>query len=260
MCSILWCILYTWEALGCMFSNLSLDSWIGNKGEKERWKEVALHPRNLSQESRGSLSISFAFLAFGGCGLLYQIGLTDFGNWSDQFWWNRSDRFWKPAWLVCAQSWHLFRGVCICAGGALVCLGGLCSLLEHSFVSDVSSHCPCLRGPRLVFFKWSCSSPFFGFRSLVGVSFYSFLFFFPFLWLSNVCVVDALIKGEIEDHVWFEDRWMVASWCDEWLTTLWTDSWLSITGAGCGLTLVGAGEKQAGKVVVGEASKCGEDK
>jgi hypothetical protein len=20
--------------------------------------------------------------------------------------------------------------------------------------------------------------------------------------------------------VWFEDRWMVASWCDEWLTTL----------------------------------------
>jgi hypothetical protein len=22
-----------------------------------------------------------------------------------------------------------------------------------------------------------------------------------------------------EDHVWFEDRWMVASLCDEWLTT-----------------------------------------
>jgi hypothetical protein len=32
-------------------------------------------------------------------------------------------------------------------------IGGLCSLLEHSFVSDVSSRCPCLRGPRLVFFK-----------------------------------------------------------------------------------------------------------
>jgi hypothetical protein len=40
-----------------------------------------------------------------------------------------------------------------CAGGALVCFGGLCSLLEHGFVSDVSSRCPCLRGPRLVFFK-----------------------------------------------------------------------------------------------------------
>jgi hypothetical protein len=20
---------------------------------------------------------------------------------------------------------------------------------------------------------------------------------------------------EVEDHVWFEDRWMVASWCDK---------------------------------------------
>jgi hypothetical protein len=25
---------------------------------------------------------------------------------------------------------------------------------------------------------------------------------------------------ESEDHVWFEDRWMVASWCEEWLTTV----------------------------------------
>jgi hypothetical protein len=32
------------------------------------------------------------------------------------------------------------------------------------------------------------------------------------LWFG---VVNALIKGEIEDHVWFEDRWMVASLCDE---------------------------------------------
>jgi hypothetical protein len=31
--------------------------------------------------------------------------------------------------------------------------GGLCFLLEHDFVLDVSSHCPCLRDPRLVFFK-----------------------------------------------------------------------------------------------------------
>jgi hypothetical protein len=55
----------------------------------------------------------------------------------------------------------------------------------------------------------------FGFRSLVGVSFYSFLFISFFLMLLFVGVVNALIKGEIEDHVWFEDRWMVASWCDE---------------------------------------------
>jgi hypothetical protein len=40
-----------------------------------------------------------------------------------------------------------------------------------------------------------------------------------------MCFVNALIKGEIEDHVWFGDRCMVSSWCDERLTTL------------CGLTL-----------------------
>jgi hypothetical protein len=39
-----------------------------------------------------------------------------------------------------------------------------------------------------------------------------------------------------------------------------TDSLLSIAGAGCGLIGVGAGEEQARKVVVGEASSCGEDK
>jgi hypothetical protein len=38
--------------------------------------------------------------------------------------------------------------------------------------------------------------------------------------LLYVGVVNALIKGEIEDHVWFEDQWMVASLCDERLTTL----------------------------------------
>jgi hypothetical protein len=52
-------------------------------------------------------------------------------------------------------------------------------------------------------------------RFLVGVSFYSFLFFFFSLLLLCMGVVNALIKGEIEDHVWFEDRWMVASLCDE---------------------------------------------
>jgi hypothetical protein len=59
---------------------------------------------------------------------------------------------------------HLSRGISIGSGGASMCagralcgfralVGVLCSLLEHSFVSDVSSRCPCLRGPRLVFYK-----------------------------------------------------------------------------------------------------------
>jgi hypothetical protein len=105
----------------------------------------------------------------------------------------------------------LFRGSMHMCRGARVCFGRLCSLLEHSFVSDVSSRCPCLRGLRLVFFKWSCSLPFLAFDRLLEFLFIRF-FSFPFsLWFSYVCVVNALIKGEIEDHVWFEDRWMVAS-------------------------------------------------
>jgi hypothetical protein len=177
------------------------------------------------------------------------IGLTGEGHRSDRCssqvlgdLVHRSDRWCWPVWPVRAEllqllcfhqvvCMHSSRGSCIGSGGACMCAGGaLCvfelwfgglhSLLEHSFVSDVSSRCPCLRGPRLVFFKWSCSLPFFGFRSLVGVSFYSFLFFLFSLRLLYVCVVNALIKGEIENHVWFEDRWMVTSWCDEWLTTL----------------------------------------
>jgi hypothetical protein len=120
---------------------------------------------------------------------------------------------------------HWFRGsLHVCRGSSLwffeLWFGGLLSLLKHSFVSDVSTRCPCLRGPRLNFFKWSSSLPLFGFRSLVGVSFYSFIFFFFSLVLLYVGVVNTPIKGEIKDHVWLENWWMVASLCDEWLTTL----------------------------------------
>jgi hypothetical protein len=160
---------------------------------------------------------------------------------------------------------HWFRGsLHVCRGSSMwffeLWIGGLHSLLEHSFVSDVWSRCPYLRGPRLIFLRWPFSLPFFGFRSLVGVSFYSFLFFF----FSRVticvccqcthqggdwgpCVVRWLVDGRF--LVW----WVIGN-------VVWTDSWLSIAGAGCGLTGVSAGEEQAWKVVAGEASWCGEDK
>jgi hypothetical protein len=41
---------------------------------------------------------------------------------------------------------------------------------------------------------------------------------------------------------------------------VWTNSLLSIASASYGLTGVGAGEEQLRKDVVGEASRCGEDK
>jgi hypothetical protein len=52
----------------------------------------------------------------------------------------------------------LVQGELACVEGELFVVfelwfGGLRSFLEHSSVSNVSSRCPCLRGPRLVFFK-----------------------------------------------------------------------------------------------------------
>jgi hypothetical protein len=52
----------------------------------------------------------------------------------------------------------LVQGELACVQGELFVVfelwfGGLLSLLKLSFVSDVSSRCPCLRRPRLVFFK-----------------------------------------------------------------------------------------------------------
>jgi hypothetical protein len=41
------------------------------------------------------------------------------------------------------------------------------------------------------------------------LEFFSISSFFSFsfsLWLQIMCAVNALIKGQIEDHVWFEDR------------------------------------------------------
>jgi hypothetical protein len=97
---------------------------------------------------------------------------------------------------------HWFRGsLHVCRGSSLwffeLWFGGLCSLLEHSFVSDVSSRCPCLRGPRPFFFKWSCSLLLLGFRSLVGVSFYSFLFFL----LSLVLLFVGVVKQKKAIHM-----------------------------------------------------------
>jgi hypothetical protein len=74
--------------------------------------------------TKGKLVHFFCIFGFWGCGLLCEIGLTDFRNRSDQFWWNRPDRF-VPKFGTCSG------GACICVGGALLCFGGLCFLLEH---------------------------------------------------------------------------------------------------------------------------------
>jgi hypothetical protein len=116
---------------------------------------------------------------------MLSTGVTGGGDRSDQpdLSWCSYSIFIK--WFACIGSGGvaLVQGELACVQGELCVVfklwfGGLCSLVEQSFVLDVPSRYPCLRGLRLVFFKWSWSLPFFGFRSLVGVSFYSFLFFF----------------------------------------------------------------------------------
>jgi hypothetical protein len=66
-------------------------------------------------------------------------------------------------------------------------------------------------------------------------------------WLL-VCVVNALIKGEIEDQ---SVRGPVdgRSWL-WWVidNVVWTNYWPSTAGAGCGLICVGVGEEWARKV------------
>jgi hypothetical protein len=217
MCSILCWILSIWEALGWIFGILAWFMHCQQGGEVWAWNGL-LH----------------SFRRFPSSFELFE--LWQFPRW------HRPDRWGAPVWpvrvelmqLLCFMRWFscihpvgvaLVHGELARVQGKLFVVfvfwfGGLHSLLEPSFVSDVSSRCSCLRGPRLVLFKWSCSLSLFGFRSLVRVSFYLFLFFFFSLRLLFVGVVNALMKGEIEDRVWFEDRWMVASWCDEWLTTL----------------------------------------
>jgi hypothetical protein len=38
--------------------------------------------------------------------------------------------------------------------------------------------------------------------------------FSPMLYVRH-SIDNMHVKNNVEDHVWFEDRWMVASWCDE---------------------------------------------
>jgi hypothetical protein len=59
--------------------------------------------------------------------------------------------------------------------------------------------------------------------------------------------------------VWFEDRWMVASWCDEWMTML---SGLTLAKyCRCRLRLdwCWCSNELARNVIAGDASRCGED-
>jgi hypothetical protein len=225
MCSILWWILYTWEALGCIFSNLSLGSCISNKGEKGRWRKVAVHPWNLFQESRGSLCFSFPFLDFEGVVCCVKSAWPVLETGLNQFWWNQSDRFWEPAWPVCAQSWHLFRG------SLHMCRGSSCFLWWFVFFAwawfclGCVEPLPLPKGSKTCLLEVILIFAFLGFRSLVWnfFLFVSFLFLFS-LFTKCVCCQcthqggdwgPCVVRGPVDGRflVW----WVIDN-------VVWTDS------------------------------------
>jgi hypothetical protein len=82
-------------------------------------------------------------------------GLTAWGRRSNRP--GQSEQFLLFVAFTCCIA-AFVQGECALAQGELFVVlefwfGDLRSLFEHGFVSDVSSRCPCLRGPRLVFFK-----------------------------------------------------------------------------------------------------------
>jgi hypothetical protein len=138
---------------------------------------------------------------------------------------DRSDWCCGPVWPVRAElcncsvceevCMHSCRGSCISSGVACICAGelfvvssfglvGFCSLCELVFVSVVSSRCPCLRGPKLAFFKWSCSLPFF-WLSIACWSFFVCSFSFPFHFGYQMCVLSMHSSRGYWGPVWFED-------------------------------------------------------
>jgi hypothetical protein len=178
MCSILWWILYTWEALGCIFSNLCLDSCIGNKGEKKGGEKLQCIPRTYPKSPGGARAFLLHFWLLGGVVCCTKAvwpvlvtGLTGFGN--------RLDRFWEPAWPLCAQSWHLFKG------GLHMCRGSSCIFWWFVLFAWAWFYSGCVEPLPLPKGSETCLQvillfAFLSFRSLVGVYFYLLLCFFLF--------------------------------------------------------------------------------
>jgi hypothetical protein len=91
---------------------------------------------------------------------MLSTGLTGGGDKSDRSELSRCSCSIFVKWFACIRprGVALVQGELACVQGELYVVfelwfGGLRSLLEHSLVSDVSSRCPCLRGPRHVFLK-----------------------------------------------------------------------------------------------------------
>jgi hypothetical protein len=212
-----------------------LDSCIANKGEKFELEMACW------MHLEGFQAVSNHFWAQLCTGLTGRGHRSDRSEcWSCAHVWHRSDLWWWPVWPVLAE----------------VVAAALFSSGLHAFVQGgvalVKGELACVQGELFVvvwalirwfaLFAWAlfclgCVEPLplpkgsetcllqvillFAFVWLL-IACWSFFMFVSFLFslVTFVWVLSMHLKGEIEDHVWFEDRWVVASLCDEWLTTL----------------------------------------
>jgi hypothetical protein len=230
MCSILCWILSIWEALGCIFCIFVLIHALSTRG-----KSLSMFwPTECIQK------IFRWFWAISGlyCAQVWPVrcvghvhmlgtGLTGGVNQSDRSELSYCSCSIFEIWFACIRPGGvaLFQGELACVHGELFvvfrALDWWFVLFAWAcFVSDVSSRCPCLRGLRLVFFKWSCSLPFLSFNRLM--EFLLVVSFFVFSWLpKHVCCQcthqggdwePCVVRGPVDGRilVWWE--WFT-TWC-----------------------------------------------
>jgi hypothetical protein len=173
MCSILWWLLYTWEGLGCIFSNLSLDSCIGNKGRKKGREKLHCIHRTYPKSQGWACAFLLHFWLFGGVVCCTKVVWPVLGTGLTGLW----------------PNWHLFRGsLRTCRGSSymlwlfvLFAWAWFClRCVEPLPVPNGSETC-LLQVILLFAFHWltiSCWS-----------FFYSFHFFFSFLSDYRMCVL-----------------------------------------------------------------------
>jgi hypothetical protein len=110
--------------------------------------------------------------------------------------------------LSCCSCSVLFKWfACIGSGGVALVQGELACVQGELFVVFELFRVCLLQVILLFAFVW------------LSIACWSFLLFVYFLFLFTRVTIcgccQCTHQGEIEDHVWFEDQWMVTSWCDE---------------------------------------------
>jgi hypothetical protein len=186
MCSILCWILFIWEAFR-RFSG-GFEPFLGSPHRSNR-------PRSLVEPVR-------VLVLFTCCTPVWPVVLTGL---TDQGWVAAAALFQVVFCMHSSRGCICSRGACMCAGGALCVAWALFCLgcVEPLPLPKGSETC-LLQVILLFAFVW---------LSIACWSFFLLISFFLFSLVTLCGYCQCTHQGEIEDHAWFEDRWMVVSLC-----------------------------------------------